>query len=63
MIADDAPEVHGDDLVDSLRLSIRLGVEGGAQPQLDAGAAEQVTPNVTGEHRITVTNYGVRKPM
>jgi hypothetical protein len=34
-IVNQAPEVHGDDLVGCLQLSIRLGVEGGRHLQLD----------------------------
>ena len=59
----DAAKVHGDCLVHSLELVVDLRVEGGADPQLDAGPPEEITPNVTGEHRIAVTDYGVRKPM
>ena len=39
-----AMKVHGDDLVDDLRLAVGLGVECHAQMELDAGELEEVTP-------------------
>ena len=34
-----------------------------AHAKLDTGMAEQVTPHMTSEHRVTVTHDGLRKPM
>jgi hypothetical protein len=56
-IASDATKVHGDGLVDGLRLAIGLRVERGTHPQLDACKLEELPPNVAGEHRVAVADY------
>ena len=55
-----ASQIHSDSLVDGLGLPVRLWVERRAHQELDSGAAEQITPDVTCEHGVTVADYGLR---
>lgn len=54
----DTVEVHGDHLVDDLRLAVRLRVECCTQAELDASHLEEVAPHVTGEDRVVVADDG-----
>jgi hypothetical protein len=60
VIAGQAPQIHGYDLVHRLRLSIRLWVEHGSELQLDTDQGEQFLPKVVGEDWVPVTNNGAQ---
>jgi len=59
----DTPKIHCDDLIDHLRLTVCLRVEGRAHAERDAGHLEEVTPHMTGENRVPVADDGRREPM
>jgi hypothetical protein len=63
MITNEAPEIHGDDFVCGLRLTIRLRVEGGGEIQYDVGQSEQLLPKLACKHGIPVADYGVENAM
>ena len=62
-IARSAPRVHGQHLVDDLRLPVRLAVEGGAEAKLYVGYLEQIAPHVAGEDRVAIADHGPREAM
>lgn len=53
-----ATKVHGYHLIDNLRLVSCLGMECGAQEELDIDHIEKVAPHVTCEDWITVIDDG-----
>jgi hypothetical protein len=55
-ITDETVQIYDDDLVDHLRLSIRLWVECRRHIELDARGKEKLRPEATGEHRIVVVD-------
>jgi hypothetical protein len=56
-------KVHGNHLVDNLGLAIRLWMERCAHAEGDAGALEEVTPDVSGKHRVLITDDGGGEPV
>jgi hypothetical protein len=56
-------KVHGNHLVDNLGLAIRLWMERYAHAEGDASALEEVTPDVSGKHRVPIADDGGGEPV
>jgi hypothetical protein len=56
-------QIHGNHLVDHLRLAVRLWMESGTHAKLDARHLEEVPPHMSGEHRVPVADDGEGKPV
>jgi hypothetical protein len=56
-------KVHGDHLVDNLGLVVRLRVKRRAHAEGDAGTLEEVAPDVSGKHRVSIADDGGGEPV
>jgi len=57
-IASQAAEVDAQDAVGHLRLPVGLRMERGAEAELDTGQLEELLPEGTREHRVSITYNG-----
>ena len=62
-ITGEAAKVHGNRLVNSLRLSIGLRMEGCTHLQPHIGLSKEVKPHMAGKNGVAITDNGVRKTM
>jgi hypothetical protein len=56
-------KVHDSHLVDNLGLVIRLWMERRAHAEGDAGALEEVALDMSGKHRVPITDDGGGEPV
>lgn len=62
-ITGDATQVHRNSLVHHLRLSVRLWMECRAHAELDPSELEDITPHMSHEDRVPITDNRLRKSM
>jgi hypothetical protein len=63
VVTDEAPEVHGNDLICSLRLPVRFWVECRREIELHADQVKELLLKIAGEDRVTITHDGAQDPV